>query len=259
MKKNIINAKNITKSFSDNTSGKNKKEKKPVLQNISVEIKEGEFVSIMGESGSGKSTLMYALSGMDRIDSGQVFFEEKNIKKLNDAELADLRRSKMGFIFQQATFLKNLNILDNIILPAIRENKLNRKKIIDRSRKLMESVGISALTNRNITQLSGGQLQRAGICRALINSPSVVFGDEPTGALNSVSSQEIMNILTEINKSGTTLIIVTHDAKVSAVSERILFLKDGQIISEMHLPKYESSKLEDRFQAVTEKMIKLGI
>jgi len=249
----IISANQITKRMGEGP------EREVILEDLSVDIQQGDFITIMGPSGSGKSTLMYALSGMDQVDSGQVLFDEKNLATCKEDELADLRRNRMGFVFQQPTFLKNLNLLDNIILPAVREKKLSRKEIVFRGEALMESVGISELKMREITQVSGGQLQRAGICRALINNPDVIFGDEPTGALNSSSSDEIMTILAAINQKGTTVILVTHDAKVAARSQRILFLNDGSIESEMNLPPLAEKEMENRVQQVTEKMVELGI
>ena len=249
----IISANGIIKSMGEG------RERETILEDLSVDIHQGDFISIMGPSGSGKSTLMYALSGMDQVDSGQVLFDEKNLAALKEEELADLRRNRMGFVFQQPTFLKNLNLLDNIILPAVREKKLSRKEIVSRAEALMESVGISELGMREITQVSGGQLQRAGICRALINQPDVIFGDEPTGALNSASSVEIMTILSAINQKGTTVILVTHDAKVAAATQRILFLNDGRIESEMNLPPLAEKEMENRVQQVAEKMVELGI
>ena len=249
----IISANGIIKSMGEG------REQEIILKDLSVDIHQGDFISIMGPSGSGKSTLMYALSGMDQVDSGQVFFDGKNLAALKEEKLADLRRNRMGFVFQQPTFLKNLNLLDNIILPAVREKKLSRKEIVTRADALMDSVGISELGMREITQVSGGQLQRAGICRALINNPDVIFGDEPTGALNSASSSEIMDILAAINTKGTTVILVTHDAKVAAATQRILFLNDGRIESEMNLPPLAEKEMENRVQQVAEKMVELGI
>lgn len=249
----LIRAHQIFKQFGEGG------DRRTILNNISIDIHEGEFVTIMGPSGSGKSTLMYALSGMEHLDSGKVIFGGCDISKLKENELADLRRRRMGFVFQQPTFLKNLNVLDNIILPAVRENKRKRREIIARAELLMDSVEISDLGKRDITQVSGGQLQRAGICRALMNHPSVVFGDEPTGALNSSSSREIMNIFSDMNRKGTTIALVTHDAKVSAVAERVVFLSDGKIVSEMRLSKYEGGALETRVLRISEKLMELGI
>lgn len=249
----IIIAENIVKSF------ENGSQKVKVLDNISLTVYEGQFISVMGPSGSGKSTLMFSLSGMDKIDSGKVIFDGSDLTSLKENEFADIRRSKMGFVFQQATLLKNLNILDNIILPSMRDNKKTKDKVVEKAKSLMKKLGISELEGRDITQASGGQLQRAGICRALMNSPKMIFGDEPTGALNSKSAQELMDIFDDINKEGTTIMLVTHDAKVAARTERILFLKDGKIVSELELPKYDGTNIDERLEKVTNKMIELGI
>ena len=249
----IIIGEDIVKSYGQGV------EKRNVLDGVSIEIKEGEFVSVMGPSGSGKSTLMYALSGMDRIDSGRVVFEEWDLSELEENQLADIRSTKMGFVFQQPTLIKNLNILDNIILPSMRHNKKNTLSITKKARELMKKVGIDELENRDITQVSGGQLQRAGICRALMSNPKIIFGDEPTGALNSQSAQEIMKILSEINIEGTTLMLVTHDSKVAAQTERIMFMRDGKILSEMRLGKFTGEDIDDRIKKVTVKMQEIGI
>lgn len=251
--KNIITAQNIIKKFGVGD------EEQVVLRDISLTIQAGEFVAIMGPSGSGKSTLMHALSGMDKVTEGQVTFDGKVLALLKENELADLRRNKMGFIFQQPTLLKNINVLDNIILPAMRDKRKHRSTIIKKAQELMERTGISGLEKRDITQMSGGQLQRAGICRALLSNPKVIFGDEPTGALNSKSAKEIMNIITQINQNGTTVMLVTHDAQVAAKTERILFMRDGQIATEMTLPRYNGQGLHERIDKVTAIMKELGI
>jgi len=252
MQKIIIGEK-IMKSFRAGN------ERHPVLKDVSVDINEGEFVSIMGSSGSGKSTLLYALSGMDHIDSGKVTFNGSDLSAFSEKELADIRRTKTGFIFQQPTLLKNLNILDNIILPSMRDNRKNVVEIIKRARVVMTKVGIAELEKRDITQVSGGQLQRAGICRALMSNPTIIFGDEPTGALNSKSAQEILSIISEINAEGTAVMLVTHDPKVAARTERILFMRDGMIVSEMRLEKYTNTDMDDRVNKVTAKMREIGI
>jgi len=223
----IIVCENIEKAFGEN--------RRNVLDRISVEINQGEFVSIMGPSGSGKSTLLFSLSGMDSVDSGKVVFDGVDLSNLSDNELADIRRKKMGFVFQQPTLLRNLNILDNIILSTMRDNNKNSGQVVEKARMLMKKMGIGELEKRTITQASGGQLQRVGICRALMNNPKIIFGDEPTGALNSTSANEIMKLLAEIHRSGTTIMLVTHDVKVAAKTERVLFLFDGKIAGE-YLP-----------------------
>lgn len=213
-----------------------------VLKSISLKIEEGEFVSIMGSSGSGKSTLLYNISGMDKATSGSVSFAGRKIESLSEKELADLRLKKMGFVFQQSNLLKNLSIFDNIIVSAYLGGTEKRADINSRAMNLMEQTGISHLKENDITQASGGELQRASICRALINKPAILFGDEPTGALNSSSTCEIMDIFGDINQKGRTILLVTHDAKVAARSDRVLFMTDGQIKGEYVLGKYVSSK-----------------
>jgi putative ABC transport system ATP-binding protein len=224
--KPLICSENITRSFI--LGG----EKRNVLDGVSVDIHSGEYLAVMGPSGSGKSTLMFALSGMDRVDSGRVSFEGIEMSALKENELADIRRTKMGFVFQQPTLLKNLNILDNIILPAIRNDGNKVDQITRKAKALMAKTGIAGLEKRDITQASGGQLQRVGICRALMSDPLIIFGDEPTGALNSASASEIMNLLADIHRSGTTILLVTHDIKVAAKTERVLYIFDGKIAGE---------------------------
>lgn len=247
----ILIGENISKSFNEN--------KQKVLNNVSISIEKGEFLSIMGPSGSGKSTLMYILSGMDECDEGKILFNNKDFSSLNVDELSNTRLTKMGFIFQQPSLLKNLNILDNIILPSVKLNKKNVKTITEKGISLMNKVGLQNLETRNISQISGGQLQRAGICRALMNNPEIIFGDEPTGALNSKSAQEIMEILRDINEKGTTIVLVTHDSKIAAQSERILFMNDGEIINELKLAKFHNDNLDKRIEEVTQKMQEMSI
>ncbi len=251
--KKIITGENIVKAFGEG------QEKRNVLDGVSVEINESEFVAVMGPSGSGKTTLMFALSGMDGIDGGKVVFDGRDLTELGENELSDIRRTKMGFVFQQPTMLKNLNIHDNIILPSLRGNRKNTGKIAEKARMLMKKTGIAELEKRDITQVSGGQLQRAGICRALMSSPRIIFGDEPTGALNSKSAQEIISLLSEINGDGTAVMLVTHDAKVAARTERIMFMCDGKIVSEMRLPKFNGTDMEGRMKKITVRMGELGI
>lgn len=249
----IIIGEHIVKTFGEGD------EERTVLDGVSIEINEGEFVAVMGPSGSGKSTLLFALSGIDGVDDGKIAFDGKDLSAFGETELSDIRRTKMGLIFQQPTMLKSLNILDNIILPSIRGNRKNIAKVSEKARTLLKRVGIAELETRDTTQVSGGQLQRAGICRALMSSPKIIFGDEPTGALNSKSAHEIMDIFSEINADGTAIMLVTHDAKVAARTERILFMLDGKIVSELKLPKLNGSDIERRVEEVTAKMLEVGI
>ncbi|MGF7048087.1 putative ABC transport system ATP-binding protein [Paenibacillus sp. DS2015] len=232
----------------------------PVLKEIHVQICQGEFVAMMGPSGSGKSTLLYTISGMDSVTGGSVVFKGQEITCLSENELAGLRLNQMGFIFQQMHLLKNLNIRDNIILSAYRANNSSRETINKRAEELMKRTGISALADRDITQVSGGQLQRAAICRALINQPDILFGDEPTGALNSKAAGEIMEILADVNQSGTTILLATHDAKVAANAERVLYMLDGSIAAELSLGRYnrERGDLKGREEKLSAWLLGMG-
>ncbi|MBU5354113.1 ABC transporter ATP-binding protein [Paenibacillus silvae] len=233
----ILEAREVNKSVA---MGENEEQR--ILKDINLQLKKGEFVSIMGPSGSGKSTLLYNISGMDQISTGSVYFNGKQISAFPEKELASLRLTKMGFIFQNIHLLKNLNLLDNIILSAYLAKNSNRDTINTRAMSLMKKMGIDGLAEHNITQASGGQLQRIAICRALINNPDILFGDEPTGALNSKSTHEIMDILGDINATGTTILLVTHDVKVAARSERVLFMMDGHLVADKKIGKYDKEK-----------------
>lgn len=251
---NILTGKDIMKIFGE------KSEEVKALDKVSVSIAKGEFVAVMGASGGGKSTLLFALSGMDDITSGSVTFDGIELSGLNDRQLADIRRTKMGFVFQQPTMLKNLNLLDNIILPIVQNRAgMSLAQINQKARTLMEKTGIDNLENRNITQVSGGQLQRAGICRALMSSPDILFADEPTGALNSKASEEIMDLLSNINNGGTAVLLVTHDVKVAARASRVLFMKDGKIISELQLDKFNNCNIGSRADSILSHAQQIGI
>jgi len=210
-----------------------------ILKDVNLEIEEGEFVSVMGPSGSGKSTLLYNVSGMDRLTSGSVKLKGREIGNLKEEELAKIRCSNMGFIFQDINLLKNLSLIDNVMFPALVSKDADKNAVNQKAKRLLEMTGIVELADNNITQASGGQLQRVGICRALINDPDIIFGDEPTGALDSKSAVEIMSILAEINKKGTTVMLVTHDVKVAAKTERILYMVDGNIVAQKKMRKYD--------------------
>lgn len=228
---NILETKNLCKTYIVN------KRQHHVLKNINLKIESGEFVSIMGPSGSGKSTLLYNVSGMDKMTAGNVMFDGDQLEELSEKELSKLRLRKMGFVFQQINLLKNLGILDNIILSAYMTKERDRKELNHEGLDLMKKTGIIELADNDITQASGGELQRAAICRALINNPKMIFGDEPTGALNSKTANEIMDIFQDINNSGTTIMIVTHDARVASKTERVLYMIDGKIEGEYRLGK----------------------
>lgn len=224
-----------------------------VLKDINLTVKEGEFISIMGASGSGKSTLLYAMSGLDQVSEGSVMIQGEALEKLSEKQLAAFRLSHMGFVFQQIYLLKNLNVYDNILLPAAQEKKHNLETLCRRVDELMHQTGIYELKDRSISAISGGQLQRAGICRALVNQPKLLFADEPTGALNSKSSKEIMDIFNSLHEQGTGIVLVTHDIKVSARAERIIFMKDGEVQGDEYLGPYDVCDAE-RERMLAEKM-----
>jgi putative ABC transport system ATP-binding protein len=238
----ILQAQGLTKTFGENT----------VLHGVDLEVHEGELVSVMGPSGSGKSTLLYNISGMDTMTSGSVLFAGHDLAALSQKELARLRLTSMGFVFQHVHLLKNLCLLDNVVLPAYLAGLAPREELNARALALMERTGVAELAHRDISEASGGQLQRVGICRALINSPSILFGDEPTGALDSAASAEIMDILGELNAEGTTVMLVTHDAKVAARTDRLLYMVDGRIVGDREQGRYTGVDLEERHADVSE-------
>ena len=231
-----------------------------ILRDINLDIEKGEFVSIMGSSGSGKSTLLYNVSGMDRISSGSVKFKGSEIGSMKEEELAQLRLKNMGFIFQDINLLKNLSLIDNVMFPALVSKDADKNAVYEKAKKLMEMTGIEKLADHNITQGSGGQLQRVGICRALINDPDIIFGDEPTGALDSKSTEEIMSILAEINKKGTTVMLVTHDAKVAAKTERVLFMVDGNIVAQKKMRNFDAQHddIKQREESIMKWLVENG-
>ncbi|MCI8641925.1 MAG: ABC transporter ATP-binding protein [Lachnospiraceae bacterium] len=231
----ILKVKDLCKTYIVNKRQNN------VLRNVSFEVGKGEMLAVMGPSGSGKSTLLYTVSGMDTPTSGEVDFCGSDIAKMNAGELSKLRLDRMGFIFQQMYMLKNLTVLDNIILPAFqsKENTKSRKEKLADGQRLMKKLGIAQIADNDINEVSGGQLQRACICRSMINSPQMIFADEPTGALNRAASDEVMEELIKLNAEGTTVMLVTHDVLVAAKCKRVLYIVDGNIKGEYTLGEYD--------------------
>jgi len=238
----VLEAHGLTKAFNGHT----------VLKGLDLQVRDGEFISVMGPSGSGKSTLLYNISGMDTMTAGNVRFAGQDLAGLNQKQLARLRLTTMGFIFQHVHLLKNLSLLDNVVLPAYLAGLAPRSELNDRAMALMARTGVAELADRDISEASGGQLQRIGICRALINHPKMLLGDEPTGALDSTAAAEIMDILGELNADGMSILLVTHDARVAARTGRVLYMIDGQIVGDRNQPTHTGTDLDQRHTDLTE-------
>ncbi len=209
-----------------------------VLKNIDLTLHKGDFTVIMGASGAGKSTLLYALSGMDTPTLGTITFGEKIISDLNSDGLAVFRRDHCGFVFQQIYLIDNMSVMDNVLAAGLLVNK-EKKTLLQRVRELFAAVGISEDTQKKFpTQISGGEAQRVGIVRALVNSPEILFADEPTGALNSKTGLDVLDTLTQCNERGQSIVMVTHDMRSARRGNRILYLQDGVILGECDLGKY---------------------
>lgn len=230
----MIKVKNISKSYKDAI----------VLNNVSLEINKVDFTAVMGPSGSGKSTLLYSISSMDNPDEGEVIFEGIDVYKLSESELSKFRLNKMGFVFQNSQMLKNLSIFDNIILPGMVAKRESIEVVRARATELMSKMGIEDIKDRDIREVSGGQLQRAAICRAMINSPEILFMDEPTGALNSEAASQVMEILKKLNQEGISIMLVTHDAKMASMAKNVIYIKDGKLAGEIELSNEEKALAE---------------
>ena len=234
----IISTKSLVKTFSNNGVTQT------IINNLDLEIYENDFTIIMGSSGAGKSTLMYSLSGMDMPTSGTIEFCGEDITKMNADKLAIFRRKNCGFVFQQIYMLDKMSLLDNALTAGLLVNK-NKKEVIKRAKELFNKVNLPETTIRKtVNQVSGGEAQRAGIVRAAINKPACLFADEPTGALNSENSKAVLDVFTNLNNDGQSIIMVTHDKRSALRGNRIIYLKDGKICGELRLDKYESDSEE---------------
>ncbi|MDU4938936.1 MAG: ABC transporter ATP-binding protein [Clostridium sp.] len=221
-----LELKNITKVYGE-------KVKTKVLNNTDLTINEGEFVSIIGQSGSGKSTLLNIMGTLSKGSSGTLYINGINVEGMNKNELADLRNSKLGFIFQFHYLLPEFTVLENVLMPYSISGKKVNKEILERANELIELVGLTKVKNNMATDLSGGQQQRAAIARALINSPKIILADEPTGNLDSNTTNEIYNLLRDINKKyNTTFVIITHDNRIAEKADRVIEVLDGNIIKD---------------------------
>ncbi|MEO1815753.1 MAG: ABC transporter ATP-binding protein [Acetobacterium sp.] len=251
MSNTILKAEMLSKTYSNGSIMQH------VLKNLNIKIKAGDFTVIMGSSGSGKSTLLYALSGMDKPTLGTIDFKGEAISNYSNDKLAVFRRKHCGFVFQQIYLNDTMTVLDNIMISGLLVSR-DKKAIANRAKELLQQVGLSdACYHKYPSQLSGGEAQRVAIVRALINAPEIVFADEPTGALNSTNAINVLDVMTEVNASGQSIIMVTHDIKTARRANRILYLKDGVIIDELNLGAYVKDD-PDRHKILREFLESMG-
>ena len=249
--KNIIETRKLCKTFSNGGVQQH------VLKNVDLEIYEGDFTIIMGASGAGKSTLLYSLSGMDKPTLGSVSFGGTEITKMNTDQLAVFRRSNCGFVFQQVYLVESMSLMDNLMAAGLLVYR-DKKVLAKKAGELLKAVGIDeSMWNKFPTQISGGEAQRVGIARALVNDPKLIFADEPTGALNSQTGKAVLDTLTKFNEKGQSIVMVTHDITSARRGNRILYVKDGEIAGECNLGKYVTGDKE-RHQKLNDFLAKMG-
>ncbi len=239
MRTSVVKANNLCKSFVTGKTALN------VIKNLNLDIYEGDFTVIMGSSGSGKSTLLYALSGMDKATSGTVTLLGNEITSMKEEELSSIRKKDISFVFQSINLLPDITIFENIAYCGYGVNK-NKKEVNEKTLKLLEVFGLSDDKDKYPSEISGGMQQRVAIARAIITSPKILFGDEPTGALNSTAGEEVLDILSDLNKNGQTVVMVTHDLKAAAHASRLIYLKDGRIDGELDLDKFSKKDYKNR-------------
>lgn len=240
MKQSILSARGLCKSYAHNG------EQNHILSQVNLELYEGDFTVIMGASGSGKSTLLYVLSGMDKATAGQVIYNNENIVSYSEKKLAALRHGDFGFVFQQMHLVSNLTLFENITVSGYLNKKEKTENIEQRAASLLRVMGLERISSHLPSQVSGGEQQRAAIARAVINNPKLLFADEPTGALNRRNTIEVLDLLTEMNRNGQSILMVTHDLHAALRATRILYLEDGKIIGEISLPPYNAQEEKSR-------------
>lgn len=232
MKEVLLQTESLSKSFSNGGTLQH------VLRNIDLQLYRGDFTVIMGASGAGKSTLLYALSGMDTPTLGTISFGDQRLSGLSSDELAVFRRKHCGFVFQQIYLMDTMSVMDNVLAAGLLVSR-DKKALLARAKELFAAVDIPEETQKKFpAQLSGGEAQRAGIVRALINEPRILFADEPTGALNSQTGLDVLDTLTRFNEAGQSVVMVTHDMRSARRGNRILYLKDGVVTGECDLGRY---------------------
>lgn len=237
----ILTVKNLKKIYTTRFGG-NKVE---ALSNISFSVEEGEYVAIMGESGSGKTTLLNILASLDKPTSGEVLLKGDNISSMKEKNLATFRREHLGFVFQDFNLLDTFSLKDNIFLPLVLSGK-NYKNMNDRLIPIAKNLGISHLLDKFPYEVSGGEKQRTAVARALITDPDIVLADEPTGALDSKSTGQLLDIFSDINDKGQTILMVTHSTKSASHAKRVLFIKDGEIFHQIYKGELTNAQMYEK-------------
>lgn len=246
MKKAILSAKGLCKSFAHNGVQTH------IITNVDVEFYEGDFTIVMGASGSGKSTMLYSLSGMDRPTAGDVFYKGENIASMSEKKLAELRHQDFGFIFQQMHLISNLTLFENVAVPGYLNKEKSTADVKKRAEMLLKRMGLGEVMTHLPSQVSGGQQQRCAIARSIINEPGLLFADEPTGALNRKNTTEVLDLLTDLNREGQSIIMVTHDMRAALRASRVVYIEDGKVVGDLKLSEYlpeEESKREKQVSA----------
>lgn len=245
MKNLVLKADRICKSFVTGKTSLN------VIKNLDLEIYEGDFTVIMGSSGSGKSTLLYSISGMDCPTSGSVNILGREITALSEEKMSEIRKKDISFVFQSINLLPDITIFENIAYCGYGVNK-NKKEVNEKTLQLLRNFGLEEDKDKYPSEVSGGMQQRTAIARAVITEPKILFGDEPTGALNSTTGQEVLDILTDLNNKGQTVVIVTHDVKAAARGSRLIYLKDGRIDGQLPLERFSKEDYKNREKLILE-------
>ncbi|WP_425447255.1 ABC transporter ATP-binding protein [Dethiothermospora halolimnae] len=251
MKQVVLEGKSLCKTFTNGEVSTN------VIRNLDVEVYKGDFTVIMGTSGAGKSTLLYLLSGIDNITSGEIYLNEKRIDNIKESKMIDIRRNQIGFVFQEPNLLDDFSVYENIIITGYLGVK-DRKKVHSNTDELLNNIDMMDHKAKYPSQLSGGQKQRVAIARSLINNPNIVFADEPTGALNAKQSEQALDLLSDINDLGQTILMVTHDIKAACRGNRILYIKDGKIDGELNLDQFMVDSLEEREKQIFDFIMSKG-
>lgn len=252
MKKAIITARDLCKSYAHNGVQNH------VINGMDLDIYEGDFTVIMGASGSGKSTTLYMLSGMDKATSGTIMFDGRDLTKMKEKELTALRHGRFGFVFQQMHLIGNLSVFENITVPGYLNKETSAEETDKRADELIRLMGIEHIKTHLPSQCSGGEQQRCAIARAAINDPDILFADEPTGALNKHNTIEVLNLLTELNKRGQSILMVTHDARAAQRANRIIYIEDGKAIGDLELAPYESGEDTSRETQINSWLSSMG-